>query len=65
MNDAKELLNLIDKSPTAYHVIENAKEVLDMAGYKSLKEAEVWNLEAGENYYVTRNDSSLIVEESR
>ena len=60
MNDAKELLNLIDKSPTAYHVIENAKDILDMAGYKSLKETEVWKLEAGENYYVTRNDSSLI-----
>jgi aspartyl aminopeptidase len=59
-NDAKELLNLIDKSPTAYHVIENAKDILDKAGYKRLKETEVWHLEAGENYYVSRNDSSLI-----
>ena len=26
--DARELLNLIDKSPTAYHVIKNAKDIL-------------------------------------
>ncbi|MCR5103960.1 MAG: hypothetical protein K6B68_05830 [Eubacterium sp.] len=30
------------------------------AGFKSLKETAVWNLQAGENYYVSRNDSSLI-----
>ncbi len=59
-NDAKALLNLIDQSPTAYHVIENVKEILDAAGFKSLKETEVWNLKAGESYYVSRNDSSLI-----
>ncbi|MBR6403359.1 MAG: M18 family aminopeptidase [Eubacterium sp.] len=59
-NDAKTLLNLIDKSPTAFHVIENAKEILDLAGYKMLKETEVWNLQVGEKYYVSRNDSSLI-----
>ena len=56
----KELLELIDKSPTAFHVIENAKGILDKAGYKSLKESEVWNLQAGEKYYVSRNDSSMI-----
>ena len=57
---AKEILKLIDKSPTAYHVIANAKDILDAAGYTGLKENEVWKLEAGGKYYVTRNDSSLI-----
>ena len=60
INDAKELLSLIDKSPTAFHVIDNAKGILDSAGFKNLKESEVWNLQVGEKYYVTRNDSSLI-----
>lgn len=59
-DDAKELLDLIDKSPTAYHVIKNARDILDEAGFKSLKETAVWNLQAGESYYVSRNDSSLI-----
>ena len=57
---AKEILNLIDKSPTAYHVIANARDILDAAGYTGLRENEVWKLEAGGKYYVTRNDSSLI-----
>lgn len=57
---AKEILKLIDKSPTAYHVIANAKDILDAAGYTGLRENEVWKLEAGGKYYVTRNDSSLI-----
>ena len=57
---AKEILNLIDKSPTAYHVIANARDILDAAGYTGLKENEGWKLEAGGKYYVTRNDSSLI-----
>ena len=60
INDAKDLLSLIDKSPTAFHVIDNAKGILDSAGFKNLKESEVWNLQVGEKYYVTRNDSSLI-----
>ena len=42
INDAKELLSLIDKSPTAFHVIDNAKGILDAAGFKNLKESEVW-----------------------
>ena len=59
-NGAKELLNLIDKSPTAYHVVENARDILEEAGFKRLKETELWNLQEDENYYVSRNDSSLI-----
>jgi aspartyl aminopeptidase len=57
---AKEILKLIDKSPTAYHVVANAKDILDAVGYTGLRENEVWKLEAGGKYYVTRNDSSLI-----
>lgn len=57
---ACEVLSLIDKSPTAYHVTANAGELLDCAGFTELKESEIWKLEAGGKYYVTRNDSSLI-----
>ena len=55
---ARELLSLIDKSPTAYHVIDNVKCILNAAGFTGLNESEVWKLEAGGKYYVTRNDSS-------
>lgn len=35
---AKDILKLIDKSPTAYHVIENIKGILDAADFTGLKE---------------------------
>ena len=57
---AKEILSLIDASPTAFHVVKNAKDILDKKGFAELKESEVWKLKAGGDYYVTRNDSSLI-----
>ena len=57
---ANDILSLIDKSPTAFHVVENAKSILDSQGFTGLKESEVWKLEEGGKYYVTRNDSSII-----
>ena len=57
---AKEVLDQIAQSPTAYHVIENVKHELDRAGFTGLKESEVWELEEDGKYYVTRNGSSLI-----
>ncbi len=57
---AKDILKLIDKSPTAYHVIENIKGILDAADFTGLKESEIWKIEEGGQYYVTRNDSSII-----
>ncbi len=57
---ANKILRLIDQSPTAFHVVENAKSMLDAHGFKGLRESEVWKLEAGGRYYVTRNDSSII-----
>ena len=57
---AKKVLELIDKSPTAFHVVENAKDILDSQGFTGLKESETWSLTAGGKYYVTRNDSAII-----
>ena len=57
---AKKVIELIDKSPTAFHVVENAKAILDSQGFTGLKESDVWNLATGGKYYVTRNDSSII-----
>lgn len=57
---ANEILSIIDNSPTAFHVVENAKSKLDSQGFIGLKESEVWELKAGGKYYVTRNDSSII-----
>lgn len=58
--NVQRILDLIYKSPTAFHVIDNAKTILDENGFIGLKESEVWNLQAGGKYYVTRNDSAII-----
>lgn len=57
---AKGMLEFIEKSPSCFHVIDNMKKSLEEQGFKELREAEAWKVEAGGAYYVTRNDSSLI-----
>lgn len=59
-NLTEELLEFIEQSPSAFHVIENMKTELRDAGYQELSEAVSWSLEPGGKYYVVRNDASLI-----
>ena len=56
----EELLQFLDNSPSAFHATANMCEMLKEAGFTRLYEGEKWNLEAGNGYYVTRNDSALI-----
>ena len=56
----QELLEFLQKSPTAYQTVENVKEALDAAGFAALVEGEDWTLKPGGRYYVTRNASSII-----
>ena len=57
---SKELMEFIDKSPSAFHVTANFAEMLKKNGYSQLNEQDKWNLLPGEKYYVTRNGSSII-----
>ena len=57
---AKEMLDFIDRSPSCYHTIANAVEILKARGFRELKEKEDWDLSRGEGFYVIRGDSSLI-----
>jgi aspartyl aminopeptidase len=56
---AKELIDFIYDSPTAFHAVESAKDLLDKQGFTELKEEDSWSLEKGGKYYVTKNDSAL------
>ena len=58
--EAEGLLEFIAKSPTAFHTVANAAAMLEAAGYCRLAESGRWALAAGNQYYVTRNGSSLI-----
>jgi len=57
---SKELMEFIQKSPTAFHVVAQMKDLLNQQGYEELIESEHWQIEKGHRYYVTRNQSSLI-----
>ena len=57
------LLDFIQSSPTPFHAVQNMVELLESAGFKRLSEKEQWSVKkkpAGEGYFVTRNDSSII-----
>ncbi|MBQ7065022.1 MAG: M18 family aminopeptidase [Firmicutes bacterium] len=63
--NAKEMLDFIERSPSCYHVVANVKTMLKEAGYLELSEAEDWTEclkeETGtRRFFVVRNDSSLI-----
>ncbi len=54
------LLRFITDSPTPYHVVEQAVNILSQNGFKELKENDSWEGLGAGSYYVTRNLSSLI-----
>ncbi|MBE6940260.1 MAG: M18 family aminopeptidase [Ruminococcaceae bacterium] len=58
MNQA--LFHYIAACPTAYHAVAYSAQLLQAAGYQHLPEGQLWDLQPGQGYYVTRNRSSLI-----
>jgi len=63
MNDEKfnyDLMDFIAMSPTPFHAVEQIIYKLECAGYQRLYEADSWQLEDKQGYFVTRNDSSII-----
>lgn len=56
---SKSLLEHLETSTSPYHVIKNNAEILKYNGFKELKENEIWKLEHGKSYFVTRDKSSI------
>ncbi len=54
------LLAAIARSPTAFHVAANVRDLLMDHGFILLEESEPWNLSAPGSYVVVRNGSSLV-----
>ena len=55
-----QLIDFLNTSYTAFHAVENVKSILLDHGFKQLWEGEKWHIEKGGNYFVTKNDSSVI-----
>ena len=54
------LLGFLDASPTPFHATLNMSGMFLNAGFIRLYEEDKWELEKGQKYFVTRNDSSVI-----
>lgn len=57
---ANELFQFIESCPTAYQTTETIKRILTEQGFCELTEHSAWDVRAGDNYFVTRNGSSII-----
>ncbi|OQX19337.1 MAG: M18 family aminopeptidase [Desulfobulbaceae bacterium A2] len=56
----EDTIAYIAASPTAFHATTNAARLLDAHGFQRLDETAAWRQPAAGDYYVTRNDSSLV-----
>ncbi len=59
-SEIQNLMKFLDKSVTNYHAVQEVCTQLDEQGFVQLSEKELWRLEEGGAYYVTRNDSSVM-----
>lgn len=57
---SQQLMSFIQDSPTALHAVDTMKKILNKNGYQELSESQKWTIKKGGQYYVTRNQSSLI-----
>ena len=56
----EKLIRFIESSPSSFHAIETIKFLLSRNNFLELHENERWRITTGGNYFVTRNNSSLI-----
>ncbi|KAF2430277.1 peptidase M18, aminopeptidase I [Tothia fuscella] len=59
---AEDFLTFVNASPTPFHAVHQAKQRLEKAGFKQIKERDPWSstLQPGGKYYLTRNGSTLV-----
>lgn len=57
---AKNLIDFIYESPTAFHAVDTSKKLLNNNGFRELESNKKWSLEVGGKYYVTKNSSAIV-----
>ena len=58
--ETSALIDFIDRSPSPYHAVANAKAMLRGAGFEELNERRRFSIKEGGSYFVERNGSALI-----
>lgn len=59
-NFNQDLLDFLAASPTPFHATAELSKHLNEEGFIKLNESDIWSLNKGERYFLTKNDSSLI-----
>ena len=57
---AQDLLDFIDASPSPWHAVATCEQGLQAAGFARLDETERWTLQAGDKRYVVRGGAAII-----
>lgn len=57
---AKNLIDFIDESPSAFHAAKNVEVTLIKAGFKKINPEDKWELEKEGKYYTVKNNSAVI-----
>ncbi|EPS27002.1 Aspartyl aminopeptidase [Penicillium oxalicum] len=59
---AKDFLSFVNASPTPFHAVQSAKDLLTKAGFEEIKEKDSWanTCKPGGKYFLTRNTTTLI-----
>ena len=60
MNNAAKMVKFLNGCHSVFHAIALMEKELQEEGFKELLENEAWKLESNCNYYVKRNNSSII-----
>ncbi|KAF2274610.1 aspartyl aminopeptidase [Westerdykella ornata] len=62
ITSAEDFLSFVNASPTPFHAVKSARERLEKAGFKQIKERDSWSstLQPGGKYFLTRNGSSIV-----
>ncbi|XP_068665065.1 probable aspartyl aminopeptidase [Aristolochia californica] len=55
-----DLVNFLNASPTAFHAVDEAKQLLKVAGFEHISERDDWKIECGKKYFFTRNYSTIV-----
>ena len=57
---AEDLILFLNSSPTPFHAVSECSRRLMNAGFMQLKEEDYWEIETGDRFFVTRQDSSIV-----
>ena len=55
----EELIRLLNRGVTPFHVVDACVERLEQAGFTGIAYDREWNLQAGGKYYVNHHGSAL------